>query len=256
MRFLFLFVIWLPAAAAIGQVLESPEEALGRGAGAYFAGRFSEAEKYLSQAIEFVPSDPRGHYLRGLLFVQQGDLTKARIDLAEGARLELRGGYSGAAIDRSLAAVQGASRVMLERIRREVRHEALVDQRNALLRDRRRVQREREKRVLRSSYALPMETLVNRLTPAQAQRVVKKDFASSAALIANTKRPESPQTGETETGKTGFMAAAAPAGAGKTDAPVADSDGPDPFADDPFADGNSTEKGFEEKDAELQRFGR
>ncbi|MGI9456762.1 MAG: hypothetical protein ACR2NU_09380, partial [Aeoliella sp.] len=183
MRFILLFAtvaftLLISVAPARSQVVESlnesPDRAFARGASAYFAGRADEADVQLSQAIEFAPSDPRGYYLRGLNRLQQRDLAKARIDLMEGARLEAQMGGASGALDRALASVQGPSRAMLERIRREARRNAVVSQRTAQAAARIHARREREQRVLRTTVQLPIEALASQLTTDQAQRVALK----------------------------------------------------------------------------------
>lgn len=153
----------------------TPDAAYQRGAGAYFAGRTDKAQEYLTTAIEYAPHDPRAYYLRGLNYLAAGDTQKAGVDLAEGARLEAQRGTSSPLVDRSLAAVQGPARVTLERIRRAARESAEVEERQILARARQEARQQREQRVLRTDFQLPMEALASRLTVEQALRVASKD---------------------------------------------------------------------------------
>lgn len=153
----------------------APHEAYSRGAGAFFAGRTAEAQPLLSAAIEYAPSDPSAHYLRGLNYLRQGDTRRAQLDLAEGARLEAQNSRSGSpVVDRALASVQGPERVTLERIRREARQSFALAERRTVADARRQMRLQEEQRVLRTAYQLPIEALVSRLTVVQARDVAVK----------------------------------------------------------------------------------
>ena len=189
----------------------SPESAYQRGAGAYFAGRADEAIKRLTAAIQYAPDDPRGYYMRGLTHLAIGEIQKAQADLTQGARIEARMGSSSPLVDQSLASVQGAPRMMLERIRRAARESAQIQERRTMALARKQAREERERRVLRTDYQLPIEALASRLTVDQARGVAIKDRTATANLLAVAQ----PSTG-----------APAPA-----NPPAADN----PFADDPPA---------------------
>jgi tetratricopeptide (TPR) repeat protein len=88
-----------------------------RGVQAYFAGRSSEAEMYLSQALKANPNDPRYYYFRALSLMRLGRTNEARGDMMVGAEVEaLAGGRYP--VGASLEFVQGANRLQLERYRR------------------------------------------------------------------------------------------------------------------------------------------
>lgn len=162
----------------------APGSAYPRGAGAYFAGRFDQAAKYLTTAIQDAPDDPRGYYLRGLSYLATGDTLKAQADLNAGAQLEARMGSSWPLVDRSLASVQGSPRRTLERIRRAARESAEIQEMRSLAMARKKVREERENHVLRTDYRLPMEALASRLTIDQARRVAVTDRSATANQLA------------------------------------------------------------------------
>lgn len=153
-----------------------------QGAGAYFAGRSDQAEEHLSAAIESDPNDIRAYYLRGLNRMNAGNLAGAQADLTKGAELEAQRGASPL-VDQSLAAVQGSSRVTLERIRRAARRSAELAERRAIWQARRQYREEQEQRVLRTNYELPIEALASRLTVEQARQVASKSEPSSVADV-------------------------------------------------------------------------
>ncbi len=98
-------------------------EMYGRGVHAYFAGRRSEAYDYLSQAIDNGLRDPRAYYFRGIIAAESGRPEEAESDWQAGAKLEARGQIV-ANVGRSLARVQGSTRLKLEQIRQRARVEA------------------------------------------------------------------------------------------------------------------------------------
>lgn len=150
------------------------------GAGAYFAGRTDDAEKHLTEAIAESPEDPRGYYLRGLNRLRAGDRQGAQADLAKGSELEARMGTSSPLVDQSLAAVQGSSRLTLERIRRAAREAAEVNARQQVMAKAKQQREARERVVLRSNYQLPMEALASRLSIDQARQVAGKSAAGTS----------------------------------------------------------------------------
>ncbi|WP_442483420.1 hypothetical protein [Aeoliella sp. SH292] len=177
------FVVTLGCLAVAA--LATAQEPVGRsayqtGAGAYFAGRTDEAEKHLTQAIGESPDDPRGYYLRGLNRLRSGDRQGAQADLAKGSELEARMGTSSPLVDQSLAAVQGSSRLTLERIRRAARDAAEVNARQQVMAKTKQQREARERVVLRSNYELPMEALASRLSIDQARQVAGKPAAGGS----------------------------------------------------------------------------
>lgn len=171
--------------------------AYSRGAGAYFAGRHTDAEQQLTSAIDFAPQDPRAHYLRGLNYLALGDTQRAQSDLSEGARLEAQSGGSSPLVDRSLASVQGSARRTLERVRRSARESAQLEQLRAVANARKAAREQREQRVLRTDYQLPIESLASRLTVDQARSVAIKDrsaLANDLTRVAQTDSARSQAT--------------------------------------------------------------
>jgi hypothetical protein len=91
-----------------------------QGVNAYFAGRSSDAESFLSQALAFNPQDPRAYYFRALSLMRLGRLGEARGDMMVGASLEAQT-PNRFGVGRALERVQGANRLTLERYRRQGR---------------------------------------------------------------------------------------------------------------------------------------
>jgi hypothetical protein len=105
-----------------------------RGVQAYFAGRSSEAEGYLSQALASNSDDPRYYYFRALSLLRLGRSNEARGDMMLGAEVEARAG-ARFAVGASLERIQGAQRLILEQFRQRARdqnatHGAGLEQRD------------------------------------------------------------------------------------------------------------------------------
>jgi hypothetical protein len=95
------------------------------GVNAYFAGRSSEAESYLSQALALEPNDPRIYYFRALSLARLGRLDEARGDMMMGASVEAQHPQRYA-VGKALERVQGGQRLVLERYRREARSQQVA----------------------------------------------------------------------------------------------------------------------------------
>lgn len=186
MRYALAIIIILGVTAPSFSGAQQPDaEALyQKGAGSYFASRTDQAEADLSRAIEAAPQDPRGYYLRGLNRLAAGDTTAAQDDLSMGANLEAQLGSASPLVDRSLSAVQGSSRLMLERIRRAARESAKVEAQRSFVLERKKAREEREQRVLRTKYQLPIESLASRLSVAQARNVAQKERPGTESMVA------------------------------------------------------------------------
>ncbi|MDV6031048.1 MAG: tetratricopeptide repeat protein [Phycisphaera sp. RhM] len=126
----------LAALALIGAMLGSHQasaqnasvlaEIYGRGVHAYYAGQYTEAYDYLSQAIDGGTRDPRAYYFRGIVAYNQGRNAEAELDWQVGAQMEARtGGADG--IGRSLSRFQGSARLKLEEIRQQARIDAMMN---------------------------------------------------------------------------------------------------------------------------------
>ena len=92
----------------------------GQGVNAYFAGRTSDAELFLSQALALNPHDPRAYYFRALSLLRLGRLDEARGDMMVGASLEAQR-PNRFSVGRALERVQGSHRLTLEQYRRQGR---------------------------------------------------------------------------------------------------------------------------------------
>ncbi len=97
----------------------------GRGVHAYFAGNHNDAYQFLSSAIQGGLKDPRAYYFRGLAASGSGRSYEAEADWQAGAELEATAG-ANPMIGKSLARIQGHSRLKLEEIRRKAKFDALA----------------------------------------------------------------------------------------------------------------------------------
>ncbi|GAA4468153.1 hypothetical protein [Novipirellula rosea] len=111
-----------PSANAQNPILS---EMYGRGVHSFYAGRYDDANKFLSMAIDNGIKDPRAYYFRGLVANSLGNPYEAEEDWRQGAELEARAG-SNPSIGRSLARFQGAERLKLEQIRQTARLELMA----------------------------------------------------------------------------------------------------------------------------------
>ncbi len=93
----------------------------GKGVHAYFDGDFEAAHRHLSDAIDGGTLDPRVYYFRAMAYHHLGRPEEAALDMAMGARLEIRDVNQFYPVSRSLERVQGRERVMLEQQRRDAR---------------------------------------------------------------------------------------------------------------------------------------
>lgn len=100
-------------------------EIYGRGVHAYHSGQYQQAGEWLSMAIDNGFRDPRAYYFRGLVAASSGDSQDAESDFQQGAELEATGEF-GDLIGRSLARIQGSTRLKLEQIREKARLKALA----------------------------------------------------------------------------------------------------------------------------------
>ena len=100
-------------------------EMYGRGVHAYFAGNHNDAYQFLSSAIQGGLKDPRAYYFRGLAASGSGRSYEAEADWQAGAELEATAG-ANPMIGKSLARIQGHSRLKLEEIRRKAKFDALA----------------------------------------------------------------------------------------------------------------------------------
>lgn len=174
MRQLMFALLAVGALAVAPSAFAQQYDPFQRGLGAYSAGRPAQAEEFLNEAIEQTPTDPRPYYLRGLARLQLQRSEEGTADLRQGATLELAGEFPPPLLDRALANVQGPARITLEQVRRETRKAAIVAARTQLAQQQRAERAERERQVLRTRYELPIEALVNQLTPQQAKLAATK----------------------------------------------------------------------------------
>jgi outer membrane biosynthesis protein TonB len=103
-------------------------EIYGRGVHAYFGGRYEEAEAELTDAIMQGSKDPRCFYYRGLVLFSLGRNEEANSDFAMGAKEEVKDVALSALSSRSLARVQGSTRMLIEKARQTARKEHRAEQ--------------------------------------------------------------------------------------------------------------------------------
>ena len=115
-----------PSANAQNAILS---EMYGRGVHSYYAGRYDDASRFLTMAIDNGIKDPRAYYFRGLVANSQGNPYEAEADWRQGAELEARVG-GNVSIGRSLARFQGPDRLKLEQLRQTARLELMAQAAN------------------------------------------------------------------------------------------------------------------------------
>lgn len=220
-----LLSVCLLASSSVAMAQEGPTDPYLAGVGAYNAGNHEAAAEHLTLAIEESPQDPRAYYFRGLARLALDERVEGTDDLRQAATLELAAGWSYASIDRALATVQGSARTTVERVRREVRLAAERTERTEPARQRRAAWEAEEKKVLRTRTQLPIEALVNQLTPDQALAAANKNQGAAEEYVASTDEEAAPA-----------VAASAP-----EVNPFADE--PNPFDQDPAAEMPEAEPG-------------
>jgi hypothetical protein len=203
-----LVTIIASSAAAESREWTDASSLYGRGVHAYFAGRLSEAETHLSEALALNPDDPRVFYFLALCRMKTGRMDEARSDMELGASLEAQHpGRLG--IGTALQRVQGADRLTLEKYRRQAhvnaadirrQERALVEQRAA-----------NETDVLFEQVVVPLQEFLNDGNP---RALSAEELKQRAANIEARMAPKLPPQGDRAT---------APAAA------------PDPFRDDAAA---------------------
>ncbi|QEF96753.1 Tetratricopeptide repeat protein [Stieleria maiorica] len=240
------FLAPLAALALVGAMLGSHQasaqnesllaEIYGRGVHAYYAGQYTEAYDYLTQAIGGGTRDPRAYYFRGIVAHQQGRPEEAEADWQAGAEMEARAG-GGAGVGRSLSRFQGSARLKLEQIRQTARIDAMM---NAAARSDARMQ---ELGVQPGAAAAPKAAPAAMGTappPAPAAAVADDPFADDGPALADG-QPKVENNNALEGLDDNPFADDEPAGAAAADAgmPAADNSNPfgepaAPAAGDPF----------------------
>ncbi|TWU45034.1 hypothetical protein Q31b_02050 [Novipirellula aureliae] len=118
-----------PAQSVVMQSASPQSEVLaemyGQGVHAYYAGRYQDADEFLSMAINNGLKDPRAFYFRGIVAVANGNSSSAEADWVQGAQIEAATG-NALAIGRALSRFQGPERMKLEEIRQKARLQALA----------------------------------------------------------------------------------------------------------------------------------
>lgn len=161
-----------------------------RGVHAYFSGRDSEAEPFLTHAIQSDPQDPRPYYFRAMCRLHQGRDAEARQDMQAGAAVEARAPNRWA-VGSALQRVQGRDRLLLEGYRRQARLDEAIrrDERN---RTRYEQIIRRESDVLRQAVEVPLDKLVQ---PADPQELINSQVDPSP----HAKLPSDPPPQRQET---------------------------------------------------------
>ena len=108
------------------------DELYGNGVHYFFSHDYQEAVENLTLAITEGRTDPRVFYFRGLAQIRKGLQEEGEEDFRTGARYEASDS-AGYMVGRSLERIQGPTRLLLEKYRREARIEF---RRQRILRDR------------------------------------------------------------------------------------------------------------------------
>ncbi|MCL6504888.1 MAG: hypothetical protein K6T86_19595 [Pirellulales bacterium] len=131
----------------------------GKGVHCYFAGRHAEAYEYLTQSIDAGSKDPRCYYFRGLNYLKLGREPEAKMDFAQGAKLEMADTTRFYNVSKALERCQGRARALLERFR--------ADARLAAHRQRERIRQERYERIRRVEPEITLPSEPGQQAPAQ-----------------------------------------------------------------------------------------
>jgi hypothetical protein len=99
---------------------DAASAAYGRGVHAYFAGRYTDADSWLSRAQANELKDPRPYYFRALTLLRFGRSAEAREEFGIAASFEADA-PDRYAIGAALQRVQGSDRLLLEKYRRMAR---------------------------------------------------------------------------------------------------------------------------------------
>jgi hypothetical protein len=174
------------SAAAQSSEWDTASASYGRGVHAYFAGRYGDAEAWLSRSLEYHPDDPRPLYFRALTLMRLGRSDEACSDLEIGAALEAerpnRYGV-GAALQR----VQGSDRLALEKYRRQALAGALAQGR--LNRARSESRASDESQVLYQPVIVPLDGFS---LPGIPPALSTEDLARRAAAAESRAAPRLP----------------------------------------------------------------
>jgi hypothetical protein len=123
-----LIAVWsLPCATTYGQSNKESDYLLGQGVHAYHSGKYVEAQRHLTAAIEGGSHDPRLYYFRGLCASKLGRTADAEADFLEGSKLEQTFVGRPGEIGRLLQRVQGPTRLALEGYRSRAKTAALQE---------------------------------------------------------------------------------------------------------------------------------
>jgi hypothetical protein len=188
-RSLLLCCIFSAPALVQGQDSREASRLYSQGVHAYFAGRSTDAESYLSSALALETQDPRMYYFRALSLMRLGRVDEARGDIMIGASLEATQPNRfpiGAALER----VQGSNRLLLEKYRRQGRADAATN-RQQLRRERypqsfrERQTFDDEAQVLRQRIVIPLDQFMR---PGGPQPLSAEELAASS--------PTSPRSGD------------------------------------------------------------
>jgi tetratricopeptide (TPR) repeat protein len=169
------------------------------GVNAFFAGRSSEAESSLSQALAIDSQDPRLYYFRALSLLRLGRVDEARGDMQVGASLEAQHPQRFT-VGKALERVQGSHRLMLERYRREARSQQVALNPAQPIQPIQPIRRQpppvisRDQHVLRQRIVIPLD----RLLAAGPPQPLSPEELSRRAQQARAARITPPQpAGET-----------------------------------------------------------
>ena len=231
-------VMW--AAPARAQDAPALVEYYGDGVHAYFEGDIFDAYRLLTQAIDGGSQDPRAYYFRGMTLLRMGRQPEAEADMQAGAYLEARAPSGAYDVDRSIQRIQGRNRLLLEKVRRQVRFE-VAQQRREQQSLRYEQTRRREEEVLRQQRPEAYDEAVQPAGGAETAMPPAGVLAPPSAATPPQGRPpaatlpapgDTPPTPQPPTAQPPVAqppAAQPPAGTGPAEAPPADEQPADDF---------------------------
>jgi hypothetical protein len=197
------------SAAAQSSEWDTASASYGRGVHAYFAGRYGDAEAWLSRALEFDPNDPRLFYFRALTLMRLGRSDEACFDMEVGASLEAeRPNRYGVGV--ALQRVQGGDRLVLEKYRRQALAGALA--RGRLSRAQSEPRASDESQVLYQPVIVPLDGFsLPGTPPALSSEDLARRGAVAESRVAPRLPPQPPASTNTPSEVNPFQDDAAPA---------------------------------------------
>jgi hypothetical protein len=182
-----LLTSWLYAERSVWDVASA---SYGRGVHAYFAGRYSDADAYLSQAQANELNDPRPYYFRALTLLRLGRSAEACEEFGVAASFEAEA-PNRFAVGAALQRVQGSDRLLLEKYRRMARASVQSLKSQARMSDQ---QRTFDQEVLYQPVIVPLDEFLSEGRPRalSAEELARSVTAAGARAAATASTPTAP----------------------------------------------------------------